>query len=134
MSAASGSVLVLNSGSSSLKAGLFVADRAANFAGERAVLTAEAGGIGQGGGSLRIKGIDGKELDGGDHALDSQAAALEAIVEMLQKHGDAAPAAIGHRVVHGGPKLLDHIALTPQVLDTLRGAVHFAPLHLPHSI
>ncbi len=127
-------VLVLNSGSSSLKAGLFVPDGAANFAGERAVLTAEAGGIGQGGGSLRVKDGDGKELQAGDHALDSQSAALEAIVDLLRQHGEMTPAAIGHRVVHGGPQLLDHTALTPQVLDSLRGAVHFAPLHLPHSL
>ncbi len=127
-------VLVLNSGSSSLKAGLFVPEGTANFAGERAVLTAEAGGIGQGGGSLRMKDGEGKELEGGDHALNSQAEALEAIVDMMRQHGDTAPGAIGHRVVHGGPRLLDHTVLTPQVLETLRGAVHFAPLHLPHSL
>ncbi len=134
MSAVSRAVLVLNSGSSSLKAGLFVPDPGTAFAGERAVLTAEAGGIGQGGGSLRVKDEAGKELEAGGHALTTQAEALEAIVATLGKHGDTVPAAIGHRVVHGGPRLLEHTRLTPGVLETLRGAVHFAPLHLPHSI
>lgn len=132
MSDALGPVLVLNSGSSSLKAGLFVPD-AANFAGERAVLTAEAGGIGQGGGKLAVHGDSGQPLASEDRSFGSQAEALEAIVDAFDKQ-DARPAAIGHRVVHGGPRLQQHMRITPAVLAILQQAVHFAPLHLPSAI
>jgi acetate kinase len=37
-------------------------------------------------------------------------------------------------VVHGGPKLREHQLITPQVLEQLRGAIHFAPLHIPQAI
>ena len=41
---------------------------------------------------------------------------------------------MGHRVVHGGPNLLTHQPITPQVLDELRSAIHFAPLHIPQAL
>ncbi len=44
------------------------------------------------------------------------------------------PAAIGYRIVHGGPHLRRHCRITPQVLDTLRAAVHYAPLHIPAAL
>jgi acetate kinase len=37
-------------------------------------------------------------------------------------------------VVHGGPKLCRHQIITPQVLDQLRLAIHFAPLHIPQAL
>src|SRR6202030_2261048 len=47
---------------------------------------------------------------------------------------DDTPVAVGHRVVHGGPKLLQHQIITPQVLEQLRTATHFAPLHIPQAL
>jgi acetate kinase len=44
------------------------------------------------------------------------------------------PVAVGHRVVHGGPHLRSHQLITPQVLDQLRSAIHFAPLHIPQAL
>ncbi len=128
-------ILVLNSGSSSLKAGLFVEDRAANFAAERPMLTAEATGIGQGGGRLRIHDDSGQELATADHPLESQGEALTAIADVLRQHaGGSSPVAIGHRIVHGGPRLRSHVQITAGVLEILRDSVHFAPLHLPGSL
>jgi acetate kinase len=129
------SILVLNSGSSSLKAGLFVRDETANFAGERAVLVAQANGINQGGGTLAIRDDSGRELASTQHALGSQGEALESIAAAFKQHSpESAPYAIGHRIVHGGPKLQQHVRLTPAVLETLRQSIHFAPLHLPGAI
>ena len=133
----SGPILVLNSGSSSLKAGLFVpdTDKAANFAGERPILLAQASGIGQGGGTLSIRDASGRELARSDHALGSQEEAFEAIAAALREHARSGdPVAVGHRIVHGGPKLRQHTRLTPGVLETLDQSVHFAPLHLPGSL
>jgi acetate kinase len=36
--------------------------------------------------------------------------------------------------VHGGPNLRRHQIITPQVLDQLRSATHFAPLHIPQAL
>ncbi len=127
-------ILVLNSGSSSLKAGLFAADQGANFAGERALVTAQAGGIGQGGGRLQLHDAAGRELISKTHSLQSQEEALAAVAVALREHADTAPSAIGHRIVHGGPRLLEPVVITPEVLAGLRGAIQFAPLHLPGAL
>ena len=43
-------------------------------------------------------------------------------------------AAVGHRVVHGGPKLLRHCLIDGGVLTQLQGAIPFAPLHIPSAL
>jgi acetate kinase len=135
-SESSQSILVINSGSSSLKAALFAG--ADGKSGERVLLEGNATGIGQTEGKLAIKDGDGKSLTAGGaadkHDYTSQAEALEAIVASLRGHADAAPVAIGHRVVHGGMHLTKHQRITPEVLVKLEQAVHFAPLHIPGSL
>ncbi|HTO96675.1 MAG TPA: acetate kinase [Myxococcales bacterium] len=42
--------------------------------------------------------------------------------------------AVGHRLVHGGPHLLEPVRIDGRVLAKLREAVPFAPLHLPQAI
>ena len=42
--------------------------------------------------------------------------------------------AIGHRVVHGGEKYTDPVIITPEVLEGLKSIVDLAPLHNPASI
>jgi len=45
-----------------------------------------------------------------------------------------APAAIGHRVVHGGPRLRQHCLIDESVLQQLESATPFAPLHIPSAL
>jgi acetate kinase len=42
--------------------------------------------------------------------------------------------AIGHRVVHGGEKYTDPVVITPEVLDGLKSIIDLAPLHNPAAI
>ncbi len=128
-----GTILVLNSGSSSLKAGLFTAEAGVNFAGERPLISASASGLGKSGGMLAVEDSDGHELAKENHSLGSPEEAMETIANVLAKHADP-PQAIGHRIVHGGPELRAPTALTAAVLATLRRSIHFAPLHLPGSL
>ncbi|MGA8503516.1 MAG: acetate/propionate family kinase [Candidatus Sulfotelmatobacter sp.] len=123
-------ILVLNSGSSSLKFGIY--RRGASD--EEAVLTGSAEGIGRGNGTLNIRSSDGTALVGEERIHESQSDALTALAAAIQEHIHTAPVAVGHRVVHGGPHLLTHQLITPQVLDQLRAAVHFAPLHIPQAL
>ncbi len=123
-------ILALNSGSSSLKFGVYY--RGAN--GEEALLTGSAEGIGHSNGSLHIRSSDGKILVGRECIHESQTEALATLAAEVRNHLHAAPAAVGHRVVHGGPELRTHQLITPQILDQLRAATHFAPLHIPQAL
>ncbi len=46
----------------------------------------------------------------------------------------ARPAAIGHRIVHGGPDLFDPVEIDAGVLARLERATAFAPLHGPAAL
>jgi acetate kinase len=123
-------ILVLNSGSSSLKFGLF------SHSGddESLLLEGAAEGIGRDDGSLRIKSPDGGVLVQQEHLLESQTDALQKLSQVLAQQRFAQPSAVGHRVVHGGPHLRTHQLLTGEVRQRLKDAVHFAPLHIPPAL
>ena len=128
-------ILVLNAGSTSLKAGLFTKESGANFAAERALLTVDVSGIGQPGSKLHVRDAEGRDLDKDTHSFSSEEDALAVLAEVFKKHlPDAPPVAIGHRVVHGGPHLLEHAFIDESTIGALEKAVHFAPLHLPQTI
>lgn len=123
-------VLAVNSGSSSLKFGLF-AERNGE---EAVVLRGGADGVGQPNGKLRVEDGAGKVLLDESYTLNTQANALEESVRALLKFSGAAPVAVGHRVVHGGPHLRQHQRITEELIRTLEAAVHFAPLHIPAAV
>jgi acetate kinase len=132
-------ILVLNSGSSSLKFGLFkvahaAGDSQADQDDETLLLEGSAEGIGRPDGSLKIKTADGTVLLQKDQVLESQTDALKSLASVLADHGHTRPVAVGHRVVHGGPHLREHQLLTPEVRQRLQEAVHFAPLHIPPAL
>lgn len=108
-------VLVLNSGSSSLKYQLFdMADR-----------TLIAGGAAE-----RI-GESGSDL--WDHA-----AALDQIAGVLEDVGTAEHGnellGIGHRVVHGGEVFREPCLIDERVIEAIRGLSSLAPLHNPSNL
>lgn len=130
-----GPILALNSGSSSLKFGIYQPGTSdIGMADEAPLLTGSADGIGRDNGSLRILSADGKPLVQRDCIHESQGDALNALAAAIREHSEDAPVAVGHRVVHGGPNLCKHQIITPQVLDQLRSATHFAPLHIPQAL
>lgn len=122
-------ILVLNSGSSSLKFGVFVEGED-----ERLLFEGSADGIGRADGSLTIRSADGAALLAEDHLLESQEQALQKLAGALAEYIPDGPVAVGHRVVHGGPKLREHQQITPDMLQQLKAAVHFAPLHIPQAL
>jgi len=127
-----GPILVLNSGSSSLKFGIY--RPAATDGDEEPLLTGSAEGVGQVKGELNIRAADGTSLERRETIHQSQTDALLALATAMRGHIDDMPVAVGHRVVHGGPKLLRHQIITAQVLDELRSATHFAPLHITQAL
>jgi len=125
-------ILALNSGSSSLKFGIY--SRGAGESDEEPLLTGSAEGIGDDNGTLRIFSSGGEPLVVREAIHESQTDALAALAAEVRDHIQGAPVAVGHRVVHGGPELRTHQLITAQVLDQLRSAAHFAPLHIPQAL
>ncbi|WP_250535095.1 acetate kinase [Caballeronia sp. AZ10_KS36] len=127
-------IVVLNSGSSSLKFGVFVPHHNEHACDEHAWLTGSAKGIGRENGSLAMRSADGSIDISQDHLMESQHDALQRVADALREHLHEPLAAVGHRVVHGGPRVRAHCELTPEVKKRLTEAVAFAPLHLPQSL
>src|SRR6202046_1482319 len=125
-----GLILVLNSGSSSLKFGIYRPGETD----EEPMLTGSAEGVGRDDGSLNIRSSDGTSLAQRECIHESQSDALNTLAATIREHTQSAPVAVGHRIVHGGPNLYRHQIITPQVLDQLRSATHFAPLHIPQAL
>jgi acetate kinase len=128
--------LTLNAGSSSLKFGYFqlagLADPEARIvglverigAGERARMTA--------------KGPDGAVLidqEFGRNHVSDHGTALARVVDFLHEQRPGAVfAAVGHRVVHGGPDFDAPVELTERVITRLAEFEPLAPLHQPHNL
>jgi acetate kinase len=135
-------VFVVNSGSSSLKFGVFVkreGDEQAEVQGHlgadvRALYRGAVEGIGGGQGKIWLRADTGEMLLDKARAFPTQTDAARAVAGELS--GIAVPSlrAVGHRVVHGGPSLTTHQKITPEVLQKLEAAAHFAPLHVPVAL
>jgi len=130
MSGTQSPILAINSGSSTLKFGIFTESEGGEFA----LATGSADGIGKDSGELEIRDTSGKSLQKEEKKYASQKEALRHVTDSLASLGIPPPAAIGHRIVHGGPRLRDHTRITPDVEVTLEASVHFAPVHIPTSL
>ncbi len=127
-------VLVLNAGSSSLKYQLLdMADRPERS--DRAVASGLVERVGEDQGRVthRTPGAEplveeGRIADHGE-ALDRALAALERSGGLAEP-----PSAIGHRVVHGGPRYGGPVLLDDEAVETIRDLVPLAPLHNPANL
>ncbi len=123
-------VLAVNCGSSSLKFGLY-RERAASL---ELYCEGNAEEIGSDHGRFWFQAPGEQRGAGQARQFSEHAAALDWALEELQSCGAGSPSAVGHRIVHGGPKIRQHCRVSADVLKQLRGAVAFAPLHLPAAL
>src|SRR5271163_1576889 len=123
-------ILVLNSGSSSIKFSVFQASAEK----KTMLFDGAVDGIGTTNGSFHVKAADGAKFVDEKPQIPSRAEAFKLIGDVLQKPPFPKPGAVGHRVVAGGPNLRDHQRITPEVLAELERCVGFAPLHNPSAI
>jgi acetate kinase len=103
-------VLAINAGSSSLKFALFGPGEP-----PRRLLSGQLERIGAPGGPA-------------DHA-----SCVEPLLQQVTKAAEPI-GAIGHRIVHGGPRYVDSSKVTPDLLAELRRISPFDPEHLPGEI
>jgi acetate kinase len=123
-------ILTINAGSSSLKAALYDMDRA-----ERLMLAVRVDRIGQSGSQMRIVDDDGVTLLDRTVGLDDHETAARGFLEWLEFHRpEAAPNAVGHRLVHGGRAHRAPHVLTADVLTDLQELVPIDPDHLPQAL
>lgn len=123
-------VLVLNSGSSSIKFSVYEA-----VDGERRKLYEGAvDGIGTDLGKFWIKDAEGRRLVDRNPALPNRSVAFKLVADALHSKDFPAPVAIGHRMVCGGPTVQDNQLITPELIDEMEKYTAFAPLHTPIAI
>lgn len=123
-------VLAINGGSSSIKFALF--DVAASP--ERR-LSGSIERIGLADGTLKTKDAATNETKQIPLFTSGHAEGVERLVEWLGSRTDLSSlAAVGHRIVHGGPKLIEPCWIDDGVLAVLRRMAPFDPEHLPGEI
>lgn len=99
-------ILIINSGSSSIKYELFQMPK------EKSICGGAIEGIGEGGNKIK------------DHL-----SGLEAILGNVRQ-----VQAVGHRVVHGGEKFKRSVLINQRAISDIRGCAKLAPLHNPANL
>jgi acetate kinase len=123
-------VLVLNSGSSSIKFSVYEAGN-----GERRKIHEGAvDGIGTDLGKFWIKDATGRKLVDQTPPLPNRAVAFKLVADALHSGDFPAPVAIGHRMVCGGPTVQENQLITPDLIDEMERYTAFAPLHTPIAV
>ncbi len=115
-------ILVLNSGSSSIKYSIYQ-DRGSALSPE-CLLDGELSGVGSA--DAQLKG--GVRVD-----ASTLARAIEVVFGAVTEEHPRIDA-VGYRVVHPGPRLKGHQRLTAEVLHEIELACGFAPLHDPQAL
>ncbi len=101
---------------------------------ERLIARGEAEEIGAQEGRVWLRGGEGNSIADERISIPDHQSALRLIRDRLKRGNYAAPSAIGHRLVNGGPRYRSPQKITPQLLDDLRDLIPLAPLHLPAEI
>jgi acetate kinase len=123
-------ILAINGGSSSIKFALF--DAAGSL--ER-VMAGAIERIGLPDASMRVKGADQADNFSRSIAAADHTAAVGVLMDWIEERGGRdALAAIGHRVVHGGPAFSAPQRISADMLQELRRLIDFDPEHLPEEI
>lgn len=122
-------VLVVNAGSSSLKYQVLDADT-----GE----TSASGVVEKIGGPGRLRHTVGGDTHEREVTCHDHRSALDTAREALREHGPDLDRvglfAVGHRVVHGGPRFAEPVVVDDEVVAAIRELVPLAPLHNPANL
>jgi acetate kinase len=126
-------ILVVNAGSSSVKFQIFGVERDGAL---RRLIKGQLDGIGTHP-RLFAQGSDKSSLIDRTYASDEIAdvpAAIATVASWLRESQSLNLLAVGHRVVHGGPKYDRPVVIDQAVVANLEQYVSLAPLHQPNNL
>jgi acetate kinase len=126
-------ILVVNAGSSSVKFQIFGIGEAGAL---RRLIKGQIDGIGTRA-RLVAKANDGSSLIDKSYAAEDipdVPAAITTVAAWLRETQSFNLVAVGHRVVHGGPKYDRAVAIDAAVVASLEQYVSLAPLHQPNNL
>jgi len=130
MNPASPHILTINGGSSSIKFALFDAGDSL-----RRILEGGIERIGLPETTLQVKGL--KKADNFSRLVTApdHTVAVSTLMDWIEEHGGRdSLTAVGHRVVHGGPKYFKPQRITAEMVEELHRLSPFDPDHLPEEI
>jgi acetate kinase len=94
--------------------------------------------VNAGSSSVRLSLVDS---DGGAartvasaHESSHPSERAKTLARFLAAHAGDPPAAVAHRIVHGGTRFVRPVALDPSVVRALEGLTPLAPLHIPEAL
>jgi acetate kinase len=123
-------ILTVNGGSSSIKFALFEAGGSPSRILEGAIER-----IGLPEAAMRVKGVNKADNFSRLVAAPDHTAAVGALMDWIEERiGRGALTAVGHRVVHGGPKYSKPQRITSEMVEELHRLSPFDPDHLPEEI
>ncbi|MFZ1887725.1 MAG: acetate/propionate family kinase [Candidatus Binataceae bacterium] len=123
-------ILTVNGGSSSIKFALFKVQKPL-----RRILHGSIEGVGGSKSSFSVKSSDQSDNLKREVAAPDHRAAVGLLLDWIEKRTDLdALSAVGHRIVHGGPKYWEPQRITPRMIKELRQLSSFDPEHLPEEI
>ncbi len=130
MSGASGSILTINGGSSSIKFALF-----APQGGLQMTQCGRIERIGSADSSLVLMDGSGTTVATRSLGAIDRSGAAEILIHWLQQgESHAHLLAIGHRVVHGGPNFHTPLVMSAEVIEELRRLTELDPQHMPQEL
>lgn len=123
-------ILTINGGSSSIKFALFEADSSL-----RRVFEGQIERIGSPAATLLVKGEEPKDNVSKAVPAPDHNAAVALLLDWIEAHvGKGGLAAIGHRIVHGGPNYSEPQRINADMIADLHRLSPFDPEHLPEEI
>jgi acetate kinase len=123
-------VLTINCGSSSLKFALFESSQS-----PEQILEGGIDRIGMPDATFRVHRAHSADRHSEVVAAPDQAAAVGLMMDWITHHeGNRPLAAVGHRIVHGGPTYCQPQRITRQMIEGLRRISPFDPEHLPAEL
>lgn len=123
-------ILTINGGSSSIKFALFEAADSL-----RRILGGGIERIGLPEATMRVKGLKKADNFSRPVTAPDHTAAVGALMDWIeQRSGRDTLTAVGHRVVHGGPKYSKPQRITAEMVEELHRLSPFDPEHLPEEI
>lgn len=123
-------ILTINGGSSSIKFALFEAHHSL-----RKLLEGAIERIGLPQASLQVKGVNESDHHSRKVNAPDHTAAVAALMDWIQERGGTDHlTAVGHRIVHGGPKFSSPQRITAEMIEELHRFSPFDPEHLPEEI